>query len=76
MLKVVSMGTTFASELLRELNNSQIDEFFMQTQQLFDQPARVSPDFSPFDVAFSDEDTETLCQTDDVQFMAYSDITS
>jgi hypothetical protein len=72
------MGTTFASELLRELNNSQIDQIFVQTKQLFNQPHCVSSDFSQYDVldAFANEDIEVIYQTDEVDLVTYPDIAS
>lgn len=72
------MGTTFASELLRELSNSQIDQIFVQTNQLFGQSAGDSLDLSQYDtlVAFADEDTETICHIDEAELVTYSDITS
>jgi hypothetical protein len=78
MLKVVSMGTTFASELLRELNNSQIDQIFVQTKQLLNQPVGVSLDFPQYEVfsAFPDAETEAMYQTDEADLVIYPDVAS
>jgi hypothetical protein len=78
MLKAVSMGTTFASEFLRELNSNQIDQIFVQTKQLFNQPVGVSLDFPQYEVlgAFADEDTEMIYQTDEVDLVTYPDVAS
>lgn len=70
------MGTTFASELLRELSNSQIDEFFSHTKSSFEQRNDDLLNFSEFDAAYVDEDSDEFCHTDNVELMTYSDITS